>query len=73
MYPEIKAKVIRLLNYLKVQIIFITRFIVNKMYPTAINAVTRLFNDPNRRVALLIVILLVVVFVIGIGNDYGGG
>ncbi len=72
MYPKIKNKAIQALNNLRVQVIFIMRFIVNEMYSTAINVVTRLFNDPNARLILVIAIVLVVAFTIGIGSDHGG-
>ncbi len=72
MYPKIKNKAIQVLNYLRTQIIFIMRFILNELYPTIRNELTRLLNNPRRRAILLIVGVLVVMFAIGIGNDYGG-
>ncbi len=72
MYPEIKNKATQALENLRIQIILILDFILNEMYPTIRNELTRLLNNPRRRVILLIVVALVVVFVIGIGNDYGG-
>ncbi len=71
MYPRIKNKAIQALNDLRVQVIFIIRFILNEMYPTIKNEVVRLFSDPNKRAVFLLVILLIIFLALGIGNDHG--
>ncbi len=73
MYPEIKNKVAQALNDLRTQMIVIMRFILNEMYPTIRNEIPRLLNNPRRLAILFLLVTLVTVFVIGIGNDYGGG
>ncbi len=71
MYPEIKNKMMQALNYLRVQIIFILRFILNEMWPIIKNQVSKLLNDPNARVVFLVV-LAWLALIIGSGNDLGG-
>ncbi len=71
MYPEIKNKVAQSLNDLRVQVVFIIRFILNEMYPTIRNEVVRLFSDPNKRAVFLLVIALIVLLAFGIGDDHG--
>ncbi len=67
----IKNNATQLLNYIKIQITFIVRFIANEVYPTIKNTVTRLFNDPNARTVLCLAILLIVILAFGIGDDHG--